>query len=213
MLNSMCMRWVVFPVIFILSVSGCATFNPRPLEEVPFLERAQTKSEGNVTVTAAVPSAEESRRIFGVHIYKRGVQPIWLEIENNDEDPVHFLPVSLDPDYFSPFEAAFVNHFTYPTPANDEMERYFFRRRQDITIGPGKARSGFVYTPVDEGTKEFNVELVGEDHHVRTFTFFINVPGLRADHQQMDFEALYSKNEMISYDESGLRMALESLPC
>jgi len=39
------------------------------------------------------------------------------------------------------------------------------------------------------------------------------VPGLRADHQQMDFEALYSKNEMISYDESGLRMALESLPC
>jgi len=204
---------VVFAVIFIVTVSGCATFNPRPLEEVPFRERAQTKSEGNVTVTAAVPSAEESRRLFGVSIYKRGVQPIWLEIENRDEEPVYFLPARLDPDYFSPFEAAYVSHFAYVTPANDEMDRYFFKRRQGIRISPGTVRSGFVYTPVDEGTKAFNVALVGEDHDVRTFTFFINVPGLRADHHEVDFEALYSKKEVISYDEEGLKEALERLPC
>ena len=204
---------VIFAVIFVLSVSGCATFNPRPLEEVPFRERAQTKSEGNVTVTAAVPSAEESRRLFGVSVYRRGVQPIWLEIENKDEEPVYFLPASLDPDYFSPFEAAYVSHFAYVTPANDEMDRYFFKRRQGIRIGPGTVRSGFVYTSVDEGTKEFNVDLVGEDHDVRTFTFFINVPGLRADHHQVDFEALYSREEILSYDEEGLRKALEHLPC
>jgi len=204
---------VVFAVIFIVTVSGCATFNPRPLEEVPFRERAQTKSEGNVTVTAAVPSAEESRRLFGVSIYKRGVQPIWLEIENRDEEPVYFLPARLDPDYFSPFEAAYVSHFAYVTPANDEMDRYFFKRRQGIRISPGTVRSGFVYTPVDEGTKAFNVDLVGEDHDVRTFTFFINVPGLRADHHEVDFEALYSKKEVISYDEEGLKEALERLPC
>jgi hypothetical protein len=57
------------------------------------------------------------------------------------------------------------------------------------------------------------VEVVGEDRHARTFTFFINVPGLRADHHQVDFEALYAKEEMISYDEEGLRKVLESLPC
>jgi len=204
---------VVFAVIFILSVSGCATFNPRPLEEVPFRERAQTKSEGNVTVTAAVPSAEESRKLFGVSIYKRGVQPIWLEIENRDEEPVYFLPLSLDPNYFSPFEAAYVSHFAYVTPANDEMDRYFFRRRQRIRIDPGTIRSGFVYTPVDEGTKAFNVDLVGEDHLVRTFTFFIHVPGLRADYHEVEFENLYSKEEILSYDEKGLKEALERLPC
>jgi len=204
---------VVFAVIFILSVSGCATFNPRPLEEVPFRERAQTKSEGNVTVTAAVPSAEESRKLFGVSIYKRGVQPIWLEIENRDEEPVYFLPLSLDPNYFSPFEAAYVSHFAYVTPANDEMDRYFFRRRQRIRIDPGTIRSGFVYTPVDEGTKAFNVDLVGEDHLVRTFTFFIHVPGLRADYHEVEFEDLYSKEEILSYDEKGLKEALERLPC
>jgi len=204
---------VVFAAIFILSVSACATFNPRPLEEIPFRERAQTKSEGKVTVTAAVPSAEESRRLFGVNIYERGVQPIWLELGNKDEKPVYFLPVSLDPDYFSPLEAAYVSHFPYVTPANDEMDRYFFRRRQRIRIAPGTVRAGFVYTPVDEGTKEFSVDLVGEDHDVRTFTFFINVPGLRADHHQVGFESLYSKDEMKSYDEERLfRKALESLP-
>ena len=200
-------------VIFVLSVWGCATFNPRPLQEVPFRERAQTKSEGNVTVTAAVPSAEESRALFGVDTYGRGVQPIWLEIKNRDEKPVYFLPLSLDPNYFSPFEAAYVNHFAYVTPANDEMSRYFFKRRQGIRIAPGTVRSGFVYTPVDEGTKGFSVDLVGEDHDIRTFTFFINVPGLRADHHEVAFEALYSKEEILSYDEKGLKEPLEAFPC
>ena len=200
-------------VLFILSASGCATFNPRPLEEVPFRQRAQTKSKGDVTVRAAVPSAEESRMLFGVDTYKRGVQPIWLEIENRNDAPVYFLPLSLDPDYFSPFEAAYVSHFAYRTPANDEMERLFFRRSQGMIIGPGATRSGFVYTPVDEGTKEFNVDLVGKNHRVSTFTFFINVPGLRADHHQVDFAALYAKEEIISYDAEGLRKVLESLPC
>ena len=128
MFNSLGMRRIVFPVIFILAVSGCASFNPRPLEEVPFRERAQTKSEGNVRVTAAVPSPDESRRLFGVSVYRRGVQPIWLKIENNNEDAVYFLPVGLDPDYFSPFEASYVNHFEYVTRANDEMDRTFFKR-------------------------------------------------------------------------------------
>ena len=57
------------------------------------------------------------------------------------------------------------------------------------------------------------MDIVGEDHQLRTFTFFINVPGLRADHHQVAFEALYSKDEIVSHDEEGLRKALESLPC
>ncbi|MBW1998670.1 MAG: LssY C-terminal domain-containing protein [Deltaproteobacteria bacterium] len=196
-----------------LAVVGCATFKPRPMEQVPFRERAQTKYENNARVMAAVPSAKESKMLFGVHIYKRGVQPIWLEIENRDEDLLYFLPIGLDPNYFSPIEAAFVNHFGFKTPANDEMNRYFLDRGHGIRIAPGSVRSGFVYTPVDEGTKEFNVDLIGEDHDVRTFTFFIQVPGLRADHHQVDFEALCPRDRIVSYDEEGLRKALENQPC
>jgi hypothetical protein len=187
------------------------------MEKVPFLERAEKQYEGNVWVKAAVPSARESIALFDAPLYKRGIQPIWLEIENRDEDPVWFLPVGLDPDYFTSFEASYVNHFAYslfPQSANEAMDRYFWEQgTTGIYIGPHSVRSGFVFTNIDEGTKEFNVDLVGEDHQVRTFTFFINVPGLRADHHKVDFEGLYSKDEIVSYDAKGLRKALESLPC
>ncbi|MGD9033314.1 MAG: LssY C-terminal domain-containing protein [Desulfobacteraceae bacterium] len=213
MLNSKRIWWIILPAIFILSVVGCATFNPRPTEEIAFRERAQTKVERNVRVTAAVPSADESKKHFGVDMYKRGVQPVWLEIENKDKEPVYFLPIGLDPDYFTPIEAAYVNHFSFKTPANQEMNQYFYEQGQGIRIAPASIGSGFVYTSVDEGTKTFNVDLVGEDHEIRTFIFFIDVPGIRADYQQVDFETLYAKDQIVSYDEEDLRKALERLPC
>ena len=213
MLKPMSKWWMIFPALFMLAVTGCATYNPRPMSEISFRDRAQTQSEINIQITAAVPSAEESQKLFGVNLYGRGVQPIWLKIENKDEEPVYFLPVGLDPDYFSPIEAAYVNHFTFSTPDNDNMTRDFLGRGQGLYIAPGATRSGFVYTPVDEGTKGFNVDIIGEDHQLRTFIFFINVPGLRVDHRQVDFEALYSKDEIKSYDADDLRKALENLPC
>jgi hypothetical protein len=82
-----------------------------------------------------------------------------------------------------------------------------------IYIAPGSKKAGFVFAPVDEGTKELSVHLVGEDHQVRTFTFFINVPGLRVDHHNVDFDALYPEDEIVSLDEEGLRQALEGLDC
>ncbi len=206
-------RWLKITVICMMILYGCTSYKPRPMEEVPFRERARTQVERNVRVTAAVPSAEESQRLFGVNTYAREVQPIWLEIENKDEKPVFLLPVGLDPNYFSTFEAAFVNHFSFITPLNQKMDRHFLRSRQRLRIDPGSVRTGFVYTPVDEGTKDFTVDVVGDDHEMRTFTFFINVPGLRVDHHKVDFKALYSEKEIVSLDRAGLREALASLPC
>ena len=186
------------------------------MEEVPFRKRAETQHEGNVRVTAAIPSAKENIKLFGLNLYKKEIQPIWLEIKNNDEEWVVFLPVGLDPDYFTPMEVSYVNHFVYSMyskRSNKSMDQYLFERGKKIYVGPGDVRSGFVFTNLDEGTKEFIVELIGEDHQLRTFTFFINVPGLRVDHHEVDFEALYSADEIVSYDDEDLRKALESLPC
>jgi hypothetical protein len=206
-------QWFILGIFLLLTFFGCASFDPRPMEQVPFRERAQTQNENNVRVTAAVPSAAESRALFDIDLYRKGIQPVWLKIENSDEEPVWFLPVSLDSEYFGPIEVSYLNHFRYAMSANLAMDRYFYERGQGIYIGPGSTRSGFIFTNLDEGTKEFNVDLIGEDHQVRTLTFFINVPGLRVDHHSVDFAALYSKQETISYDENGLRKALEKLPC
>lgn len=81
---------------------GCGTnYSPKPPEEVPFLKRAQAQSGNGLTITAAVLSREESEAIFGVDLAARSVQPVWLEIENRTNVPVSFMPIALDPDYFS----------------------------------------------------------------------------------------------------------------
>ena len=198
----------------ILILSGCASsFNPRPIEEVPFKERAQTQTEQNVTVTASVLSAEDCLKKFNVNLYSRNIQPIWIEIENNDEQPVWFLPAGLDPQYFTPLEASFLSRFAIRKSDHDEMDLYFFKGGVGNHVAPGNKIAGFVFTNLDEGTKTFNVDIVGEDMELRAFTFFIPVPGIRVDHHDVDWDNLYPEDEIVEYNESDLRKVLESLAC
>jgi hypothetical protein len=197
-----------------LFFAGCASsFNPRPIEKVPFKERAQTQSQNRVKVTATVLSAAESEATFDVNLYRRNIQPVWLEIENNDEQAVRFSPVGLDPHYFFPLEASFLSRFAIRDSDHDKMDEYFFKGGLGNYVLPGDKVSGFVFTNLDEGTKSFNVDIVGEDNQLRGFTFFIPVPGIRVDHQNIDWENLYSEGEVVDYDEAGLRAALENMPC
>ena len=48
---------------------------------------------------------------------------------------------------------------------------------------------------------------------VKFFTFFVYVPGIRADYHEVDFDTLYPENEIADLDENELRTALENLPC
>ena len=77
----------------ILVVLGCASFQaPAPATaDAPFKQRAQTQQDGDIRVTAVVLSAEESKTVFGFALYNKGIQPIWLEIENKGDVPVFFL--------------------------------------------------------------------------------------------------------------------------
>jgi hypothetical protein len=184
------------------------------MDAIPFRERAQTQYENNVRVTAAALSPAESEEMFAVPLYKRGIQPVWLEIENKDEAPVWFLPFGTDPDYFSPFEVAYMHRMRFSRKETEKMAQYLNDLSMGKYIPPGTIRSGFLFTSMDMGTKNVNVDLVGGDREVRTFTFFINVPGLRVDHHEVDWENLYTKDDIIHYkDPEDLRIALEDLPC
>jgi hypothetical protein len=206
----------VIAVGFILSVLGCASFQtPAPApEDAPFKQRAQTQQEGDIRVTAVVLSAEESKIVFGFPLYDKGIQPIWLEIENKGDLPMFFLPASVDREYFSSLEVAYLHHsMFYSDAANDEIDRLFYDSDIGIFIDPDSIRSGFIFTHLDEGTKMFNVELIADDTTLRALTFFIPVPGIKVDHHEVDFESLYAEDQIISYDEEGLRKALKDLPC
>ena len=204
---------LVFLFACLAVVYGCASFEPRPMEETAFQFRSQTQSANKVRVTAAVLSAEESKAVFDVPLYRKGIQPIWLEIENQDDKPIWFLPYSVDPDYFAPLEVTYPYHRAFDKKYNDQIDRYFLDQSMGLFLAPESSRSGFVFTNLDLGTKSFNVDLVGDDNLVKTFTFFISVPGLRADHQDVDFDNLYSASEVVHYAGMDFKAALKNLPC
>lgn len=66
--------------ILLMSLVGCASFNPTPIEEVGFKDRAQTQTSNGITVSVAVLSAEEANAAFDTKLYKKKIQPIWVEI-------------------------------------------------------------------------------------------------------------------------------------
>ena len=203
-----------FSILCIALIAGCGTpFKPRPMEEVGFKERVQTQVDGNYRVTAAVLSAEETEAVFGFALYKKGFQPIWLEIENRDDKPTWFLPFSVDPDYFPPLEVTYPYHRTFDKEYNDRIDRHFLDLAMGLYLAPGSKQSGFVFTNLNLGTKSFNLDLVGDDNLPHTFTFFIPVPGMRSDHEDVDFDNLYSPGEMKSFTEVEFKEVLQNMPC
>lgn len=200
----------VFAAHIFLSGGCAAGFDPQPVDSVPFRDRSETQIDRDVRVTAAVPSSKETRELFGISLYRKRIQPVWLEIENNTDEHVAFLPVGLDVDYHSPFEVAAL------APKQKEQgaaERYFFQNGFNMQIAPGEARSGFIFTNLDEGTKAFNVDILSDDDTWQ-FTFFIQVPGLAIDHHNVDWQALYAEDEMRDFTEAAPFIeALRQLPC
>jgi hypothetical protein len=204
---------VIAPLTCILLAAlGCAKgFNPTPPEQTGFLERAQTQTEDGVTVTAAVPSAAETQALFSLPLYRSRIQPVWIEIDNQLGEGVDFLPVGLDPLYFSPIEAANIELGDDPEKSNDARNRYFHAQKIQTHIPAGEKRSGFIFTSLDEGTKAFNIDVLAAERN-HSFTFFIPVPGLKIDHHQVDWDHLYPADEIGELDDDALIEALEKSP-
>jgi len=195
-------------------LGGCATFNPQPFSQTAFHDRIETQTEDDVRVSAAVLSAEEAEAVFGLPLYKKGIQPVWLQIENNTRYRMWFPKVSVDRNYLAPLEVAYRHHFTFSKAANRKMDQYFHRQGIRNLIEPAGVGSGFVFTNLDLGTKAFNVEVLGGDGRVRAFTFLIPVPGLEVDYREVDWSSLYESSDRKDFDSPAMfRKALEALPC
>ena len=210
--NGSFMKDVLKLVTFSLALVACGCtsgWTPLPVDQVPFHDRAETQDMGGVRVTASVPSGQECREIFADDLYKRGVQPVWLEIENRQDQAVVFLPVGLDASYFTPHETASLFE---KKKLKNKKENYFFSNSVESMIQPGETRSGFVFSHLDEGTKAFNVD-IANDSESWHLTFFIQVPGLKVDHYDVDFDELYSLDQVENVDASSLVTLIEDLPC
>ena len=199
-------------IFLLLMALGCASFQPVPMDQVPFKERARTQSDEDVTVTVAALGPDESKKIFGAGLYSRDIQPVWIEIQNKGQDPYWFFPIRTDPDYYSPGEVAYMKRFRWSRSKNAQMRTHFESMDFRWLIPPGETVSGFVHTNMDPGFKYVNVSVFGPEG-MKSFHFVVDVPGIKADYQEVDLKSLYGPEEYVVCDEQRLRAELEKLPC
>ena len=172
-------------------------------------DRLHTQTSGPLTVTTAVPSAEEAEDLFKVDLYARNIQPVWIQVENRSEEVLQLTPMGIDESYFTPREAA---NRTRRSLRDDHAERYERRGHIRMSVPANSTQSGYIFTRVDEGTKSFNVDVLGQDE-AHMMTFFVPVPGLKIDHHAVDMNALYTAEQIQEVDTAELVAKLEAMPC
>ena len=235
-LNPFLASFLIVSLIF----SGCVRYQPKTAARASFMERAQTQTQGNVKVTVSALSDKESKKLFGVNLAKKGVQPVWVEIENGDTTPYVFIPRNMDPNYYSPEEAAYMTHYKqtrkffeaglfsilfFPAlillpfnfvsirRANNKMDGIFKTLSiPSHIIMPGSKEAGFVFTSVDEGTKHIKVDLLGEGER-KIFNFAASVPGIKPDYTTKDFAARYPEKKIVECSEETIPLLMGKLPC
>lgn len=217
MLNKRSIGRILACLIVLMLVACSSTpYRSQPLENFGVVERAVSKEQGAIRVRASVPSREEAEQILGFPIYKRSIQPVWLEITNNSPNRARFVHVSVDREYFSPLEVAYMHKKHFSKQGWMDMERHLMATAVPRVIPAGESVSGFIYTHASDGTKSFNVDVYytgGDEAEYEEFTFFIEVPGFVPDHASVDFMALYDVREIRNLDNNQLREELVSLPC
>jgi hypothetical protein len=196
-------------IVAILLLNGC-TYKPPDSISYEFKQRAETRTEENITVTAVVLSDEESKAAFATPLAQSFIQPVWLEIDNQQDDEFLLQLLSLDPGYFAPAEAAWRSRQLGEGDRTAKMT-YFYDRHMPVLIPPKCKASGFVYTNHDPAAKAFVVELIGENESY-SFEFVQVVPGFEADYMRTKPWEAYKEDEIQDLDLEGLRTYLEELP-
>jgi hypothetical protein len=213
------MRRPIFPrfvavVTATLLLAACATtkFSYAPQNAEAFISRGITQEDNSVAVTAAVPTAEEVQNLIGIDLYADGIQPVWIRVENRSEQWVRVAPYSIDKNYFSPLEVAWLYRKRFTSATRPAAERWFHENGLQRRVPPGESRSGFVFTHATVGTKGFNVDVHG-DKQSTNFTFFVPLPGFRPDYMDVDLQNQYRDDEILRTTFAELRGILSSTPC
>ena len=62
-------------------LTGCASFKPKPLALETLRASAPLEQRGGVTVRARLLSHDEINQHFDSRLWKKGIQPVWIEVE------------------------------------------------------------------------------------------------------------------------------------
>ena len=180
---------------FLLTACASRPYQGVAVESASFLDRSISQQEGSLIVTTAVPNAEETKALTGLNLYEQGIQPVWLKIENRGNSLARMATWSIDRNYFSPIEVAYMNRKQFSGEGYRAMERWFYENSMPRRIPARETRSGLVFTNLRPGTKGFNLN-VFSDGTAYDFTFFVPLPGFVPDFMTVNFDTLYSASDI-----------------
>ncbi len=190
-------------------VAGCASVALPPADPQPYLARAMAQPvvHDSVEVRVAVLRAEESQASFGLALADKGVQPVWIRIENRSSTGWRLLPAQLDRDYFAAHE---VGRMFGGGRAGSPVDSMLAAREIPLEVAPGATVVGYLYTNRTRGLKLVNIELVRPNRTLR-FAFARELPSGNFDFRQVDVGRLYAGRTR-AVDLDALRDSIALLP-
>jgi hypothetical protein len=173
----------IFAVVILLSALAATVaflnsfrFSPDSSGDASFIARAQQKFAPGIKVNVSALGAQESQLSFGENLARHNIQAVWLSIENETDEQLVFLPITMDPDYYSAYEVSYKFHGSLSFHANRARDEFFLKRQMASILPPHSITTGFVYGVLDAGVKYAHILIAGKNR-VETFDFALPVPG------------------------------------
>lgn len=197
----------------LLSIStSCSDLKTASPAAAEFLKRTVVKTEGDLRAGMAALGGMEAKKLFGADLAKHDIQPVWVDIENNDNAPRWIFPICTDPDYYSPAEVAYIERSLFSPKRNAVLRGALEAMELPFFVPPAGRISGFIYANMDPGLKLVKLCL-GNPGSVQVIRALVEVPGIKADYQDSRLGSLSSPHETIDCDEVRLQEELKKLPC
>lgn len=173
--------------------------------------RMQCKTIQGVTVTAAVLPDEEARERYGADLGAKGLQAIWMRIENRTATEQWMLATHLDPDHYTADEAAFLFRRRLGGLGHEELKQRFRDLAMRARLEPGSRHEGHVLVPRSEGGRYVEITTNGQGQ-VRRFGFPLRTPDGHFDFERMRPEAIYPDGGRENLSRVQFRQRLTDLP-
>ena len=219
----------------LLFVAGCATtYEPQRLATPEELRGVQSKTVGNVTVSASILTDDHALQHFGVDLGKHQLQALWMSVRNASDRKLWFIRNILDPDFYSAEEAAQMLEPDVPRDAREALRQHLRDESMRAQILPQTITEGFVLLPRAEGGRYVDIRLQGDAYSEDSakfkgaldtaaaaaaspreyrFGFAIPLPDGDFDYEHLDPNHTYAGQLLPDLTLEQLRTTLEELPC
>ncbi len=214
--------------IVALALGACATsYEPKPLVPDVDLQDVQTKTINDVTVSVAILTDEQARQHFGTDLAKNGLQALYIKVRNESNHRLWFIRNTVDPDFYSPDEAAVLLKDGLSNDNFDALRQHLRDESIRIQHQPLTITEGFLYLPRVEGGRYVDIRLGGDVYesdmeddldagwlNELRFGFAVPLPDGLFDYEKLDAAHTYGDVELPDIDDpEELRVHLEGLPC